>query len=171
MGAKGSKRSRPSSPTKKNNEPTNTVPISEAWKDSEFSKPAWTPPSKLLALDAENEVKKRLKTWCGQNKGAIKQRLGDVVELYDDIAKRRAVFQSGQRCGDSKERGEEVLEASARKLIEKFLTEGGAKDMTSLVGEEWKGDKLKDLVLTDASCFESLQAFLSTKFEESVSSL
>ncbi|KAJ3108667.1 Dual specificity protein phosphatase cdc14a [Phlyctochytrium planicorne] len=156
MGAKGSK-SRPSSPKKEESSAKEQV---QGWKDTEFSKPAWNPISKLLALEPDHEVKKRLKAWCRQNEEAKKRKLGDILDCYDDITKRRVFFQSGQRCGDSKERGEEVLETNAQSLVKKYLTPSEPKDLTDVLGEDWKGDKIKQIVLTDSSCFDALQALL-----------
>jgi hypothetical protein len=46
--------------------------------------------------------------------------LVDYFMFYEAVEKRTATYKSGQRCGDSKEKGAEMLEKHADDIIQKF---------------------------------------------------
>ncbi|KND02128.1 uncharacterized protein SPPG_02622 [Spizellomyces punctatus DAOM BR117] len=127
MGAKSSKSKR---------QPTSDVP-------KEGSKPATdapnfvqTPPEKHLSADPDTPLKKSLKIWCKTSEQARTHRLGDLVDLYDEIIKRGVVYRASLRCDDDPTTAVDRLESSGQSIIEKFLTPGGSRDLTPLLGAD-----------------------------------
>ncbi|KAJ3070130.1 WD repeat-containing protein 87 [Podochytrium sp. JEL0797] len=136
------------------------------WRETEFAGEKWTPIEKLFNLPPDHEVKAKLKAWCKQSSEAKGAKLLETIEAFDDVAKRRAVFQSGQRCGDSLEAGQGVLEANAKSIVDKFLTEGSNKYLGNVLGGEWV-DKafLLKLNLINTTEFDSLALALTAMSE------
>ncbi|KAJ3331608.1 hypothetical protein HDU76_002720 [Blyttiomyces sp. JEL0837] len=177
MGGKNSK-SRPSSAAAKqqpqassNDTSTPSAAGGDSWQTTEFAKSHWTPISKLLNLAPDHDVKRKLKAWCKQNSAAKVAKLGDMLDAYDDIAKRREVFQAGQRIGDSLEQGQEILEANGKSIIEKYLSPSAAKDLRSIIGGEWENGLPSDKNLTDSTAFDSLSTRILECFEKAVLTL
>ncbi|KAJ3256350.1 hypothetical protein HDU77_003190 [Chytriomyces hyalinus] len=141
----------------------------QQWKTSEFCSARWTPIEKLFQQPADHETRTKLKAWCKTNSAAKQAKLVDVVDAYDDVIKRRAVFQSAQRCGDSLETGQGILEANGKAIVEKYLVETGSKYVGSLVGGEW-GDPefVAQLKLTETDVFNTLQTALIRYFQSAV---
>jgi hypothetical protein len=104
--------------------------------------------------------------------------LGDLIDAYNEITKRRVIFQTGQRCGDSLEDGQEKLEANGQAIVSKFLTSGASKDIREYLtsssaegGEQvkkWKecqGGIPEGLNLNEASAFDGLADVIVQSFE------
>ncbi|KAI9327102.1 hypothetical protein BDR26DRAFT_901586 [Obelidium mucronatum] len=171
MGCSSSQQETPDAlpPNQKQEASSTTNTKSLAWKDTEFSKnDKWTP-SILFNLPSDHEMKTKLKVWCKQNADAKAGKLLELVEGYDEIRKRREVFQAGQRVGDSIETGQEVLEANGTAIIQKYLVEGGAKFVGADAAGEWASQEFLGKVdLSNASAFDELGVRFLLAFEARV---
>ncbi|KAJ3205707.1 hypothetical protein HDU82_005017, partial [Entophlyctis luteolus] len=147
-----------------------------AWTETEFSHTKWQPVEKLLNLPAESEVKSRLKAWCRTSSHAKQFKLLELLELHDEIAKRRTVFQSGQRqvefshlraiqCGDSPETGQEVLEANGKAIVQKFLSADSSKYIGGLVESE----DMEKFDLMNVAVFDEVAKRVEESFHRVVS--
>ncbi|KAJ3187270.1 Chitinase domain-containing protein 1 [Irineochytrium annulatum] len=159
MGQKGSK-NRPATAAATKDAEAPKSPPQQSWADSELSKAPWTVP-KLLATE-NDEIKKKFKAFCKASEAATKLKLGECIECYDDIAKRRQVFQASQRCGDSSEKGEEILESQGRKIVDKYCTESSSKDLCTLLGTD------RAFELTESSSFDVLQQKITEYVESNI---
>ncbi|ORY48917.1 hypothetical protein BCR33DRAFT_714023, partial [Rhizoclosmatium globosum] len=149
----------PPKPDQKQAEPDSAP----SWVATEFSK---STAEKLLNLPSDQELKKKLKAWCKQRSDAKTSKLLEVIEAFDEIKRRREVFQAGQRVGDSLEQGQEVLEANGKTILEKYLTEESAKYLGSCVGGDWS-DKafVAKLNLTSTTEFDGFSTRLIEYFQ------
>ena len=121
--------------------------------------------------------------------------MGDLVDAYDEVVKRGVVYRASirfvfvsaiclgvikllltdslryslsyPRCDDDVDTATERLEASGQAIIEKYLTSGGAKDLTRLLeGEEWGG--VGTLRVGDVDGFDGFLVVLGKVFEKGV---
>ncbi|KAJ3127072.1 hypothetical protein HK100_009932 [Physocladia obscura] len=153
MGCASSNMVEASNVSAKNDQASVRVSVPD-WNSSEFGK--WQV-EKLFNLPGDNEVKIRLKTWCKQHPQAKSRNLIDLIDAFDEIAKRRAVFQSGQRCGDSLETGKEVLEANGKLIIEKYFKNSSPRYIGQNVSGDWeKQEFIASLNLANTFEFDSV---------------
>jgi tRNA A22 N-methylase len=74
---------------------------------------------KSILQDAAQTAKFR--TWLKTKQFKVNDcLLADYLMFYEAVEKRTATYKSGQRCGDSKEKGAELLEKHADDIIQKF---------------------------------------------------
>ncbi|KAJ1554741.1 hypothetical protein HK096_002084 [Nowakowskiella sp. JEL0078] len=111
-------------------------------------------------MNTDEELKKRFKIWC-KSPSAFKGAL-ELVDLYDEIVKRKVVFQSGQRCGDSMETGKDRLAEQGRKIIETYFNEQSNKNLKSLLSCPGNID------LEDQNAFEEISNKIAVVFEDQV---
>ena len=65
-----------------------------------------------------NEDSSALKAW------AKSKEVANELMLFESIQKRKAVYMSGKRCGDSEENLKQKIQSLGATIIEKFLEEG-----------------------------------------------
>ncbi|TPX57042.1 hypothetical protein SpCBS45565_g08285 [Spizellomyces sp. 'palustris'] len=123
-----------------------------------------TPPEKHLSADPDTPLKKSLKIWCKTSEQARTHRLGDLVDLYDEIIKRGVVYRASLRCDDDPTTALDRLEAAGQSIIDKFLTPGGPRDLTPLLG----ADGRSTITVSSVDGFDEVLSKVVGVFEEGV---
>ncbi|KAI8806100.1 hypothetical protein BJ742DRAFT_870659 [Cladochytrium replicatum] len=130
------------------------------WKSTEFKD---TPVKQLFQLEPDNDVKRRLKQWCK------KAGMGsEAIELYEEVNKRRIVFQASQRCGDDIETAKERAAEQAQTIIDKYLWANSPKSLVTGPFAHFIDSEAKKVLngdLMDQALFDELCTKLVTAFE------
>jgi hypothetical protein len=131
MGLCGSKPTRPDET--KQEKPVQSKPFSNAKQ----------------ALKEQDSTSKLIAWIKSQNAMKEGQPLASYLQFYAMTEKRIQIYRSGQKCGDDKEKGQEILAGWSRDILDQYST---------LVFDLDGGKKLSDLVKPDAVETDAFQA-------------
>jgi hypothetical protein len=130
MGLCGSKQTRPTDSTK--SETKNSKPYTNAKQ----------------ALKEQDTTSKLIAWIRAQNAMKFNQPLASYLQFYVMTDKRIQIYRSGQKCGDDKEKGQELLAGWAKDILDQF---------SGLIFEIDGEKKLCDLVKADAAEQDAFQ--------------